>query len=124
MNYLIALLSFASFSLSASAPQMLLVAPNARMQEDPKSIIINGTHFKTVIVKAPCNGPVLRYLKHDLETLSAKSFSLKSPGTLEVSVLQQKKTIAPGSPLGRFIENFDQKMITLQKEVKLACRKK
>ena len=128
MNYSIIFLILGTITLHAAIPNTILDGKfNGHvviLNETLKTMEIQGSNYNTVIYKEKCNEVVLRYLHQEIKNLSSKSFEHKGKDALSVKVFNQTKNISPQSPLGKYLLNFNQKMITLKSEANLACQKK
>jgi hypothetical protein len=128
MNYSTLFILFVTLPLSASAPQTILLSKlNGQvivLDETERSVHIQGVNYKAVINKEKCNEIVIGNLQTEIKNLSSKSFKHKGKDALSVNVFTQAKNISPQSPLGKFLLNFNQKMITFKSEANLACQKK
>ncbi len=117
-----------SLNLNASVPATILLSKfNGQiinLQETEKTIDIQGVNYNAVIKKEKCNKIVISNLQTEIKNLSSKSFKHKGKDALSVNVFTQAKNISPQSPLGKFLLNFNQKMITFKSEANLACQKK
>jgi hypothetical protein len=78
---------------------------------------------KGQILNRPCSQPGKQYFLKRLKKLEKKSLSVKTPDALNLIVMDQPKQVSPQSPLGKFVLNIEQPLLTLKKETASACKK-
>ncbi|MGE3610444.1 MAG: hypothetical protein AB7I27_12715 [Bacteriovoracaceae bacterium] len=126
MRYLFFYILFISTVFSSTSKVILSSNLNGKIisiSETKEEFSYTADGISEVIPKKKCSEKNLKQFYSNLHEQSKKSLSLKSGNVVQVTIWGKKKKVGLNSPLGNYLQNIVQHLLTLKKESAIACKK-
>jgi hypothetical protein len=91
--------------------------------KDENHLMYQTPDIKDQVKLEKCSHANYQFFVRKIERLSRQSIPVKTPRALTVQIMEKTKSIAPDSEFGKYLSNISQHLITLKKEMAIACKK-